>query len=84
MTDRAFGCVQNVAIMFGATILSIAARMTETPQRTQQERDIRTAKSSKQRVADLKAKCRPHFSPADIAKADGETRHTLDMAEIER
>jgi hypothetical protein len=62
----------------------IVFKLTKTPQRIQQERDIRTAKANKQRVADLKAKGRPHLSPADIAKADRETRHTLDMAEIER
>jgi len=68
----------------GRKIGEINFILTKTQQRIQQERDIRTAKANKQRVADLKAKGRPHLSPTDIAKADRETRHTLDMAEIER
>ena len=76
--------VEYEPIRKGKFYHEIIFKLTKTPQRIQQERDIRTAKASKQRVADLKAKGRPHLSPADIAKADRETRHTLDMAEIER
>ena len=38
----------------------------------------------KQRLSDLKAKGRPALTSDMIARADRETRHTLDMAEIER
>jgi len=68
----------------GRKIGEIVFRLTKTPQRIQQERDIRTAKSKKMRLADLKAKGRPALSTAMIARADQETRHTLDMSEIER
>lgn len=63
--------------------MKIAFRLNKTPQRIRQERDIRTAKVNKQRMANLKAKGRPHLSPADIAKTDRETCHTLDMTVIE-
>ena len=62
----------------------IIFKLTKAPQRIQQERDIRSAKSKKMRLADLKAKGRPELSTADIAKADRETRHTLDMVDVER
>lgn len=68
----------------GRKIGEIIFHLTKTPQRIQQERDIRTAKSKKMRLADLKAKGRPDLSTADIAKADKETRHTLDMMDVER
>jgi len=58
--------------------------LTKTPQRIQQERNIKSAKSQKMRLADLKAKGRPALTSAMIARADQETRHTLDMGEIER
>lgn len=62
----------------------IVFKLTKTPQRIQQERDIRAAKTQKTRLADLKAKGRPVLTSDMIARADRETRHTLDMAEIER
>ena len=62
----------------------IVFKLTKTPQRIQQERDIRSAKSQKMRLADLEAKGRPTLTSAMIARADRETRHTLDMSEIER
>ena len=62
----------------------IVFRLKKTDQRIGQENQIRQAKSGKQRVADLKAKGRPALTPNMIARADRETRHTLDMVEIER
>lgn len=62
----------------------ILFKITKTPERIQQERDIRTAKNQKMRLADLKAKGRPELTSAMIAQADKETRHTLDMGEVER
>lgn len=62
----------------------IVFKLAKTPQRIQQERDIRAAKSQKTRLADLKAKGRPALTSDMIARADKETRHTLDMGEIER
>ena len=76
--------VEYKPIRNGRKIGEIDFTLTKTPQRIQQERDIRSAKSKKMRLADLKAKGRPELSTADIAKADRETRHTLDMGEIER
>jgi len=62
----------------------IVFRLTKTQDRIQQERNIKSAKSQKIRLADLEAKGRPALTTAMIARADKETRHTLDMAEIER
>ena len=62
----------------------IRFKLTKTKDRIQHERDIRSAKSSKARLAELKAKGRPALTSDMIARADRETRHTLDMAEIER
>lgn len=68
----------------GRKIDSVVFHISKTAQRIQQERDIRTAKSKKMRLSDLKAKGRPELSMADISKADRETRHVLDMADVER
>lgn len=62
----------------------IVFNLTKTDGRKEQERDIRNAKTGKQRLADLKTKGRPELTSKMIARADKETRHTLDMAEIER
>lgn len=62
----------------------IVFKLTKTQDRIQQERNIRSAKSQKMRLADLKAKGRPVLTSDMIARADKETRHTLDMVEIER
>lgn len=76
--------VEYEPIRKGRFYHEILFKLTKTPQRTQQERDIRSAKSSKQRLRDLKAKGRPELTTAMIARADKETRHTLDMGEVER
>ena len=68
----------------GRKIGEIVFKLTKTQDRIQQERNIKSAKSQKMRLADLKAKGRPALTSAMIARADKETRHTLDMGEIER
>lgn len=68
----------------GRKIGEIVFKLTKTQDRIQQERDIKSAKSQKMRLADLKAKGRPALTSAMIARADKETRHSLDMGEIER
>jgi hypothetical protein len=62
----------------------IVFKLTKTQQRIQQERDIRTAKANKQRVADLKAKGRPHLTENMISNAARETQYFLDMKQVER
>ncbi|WP_299855374.1 replication initiation protein, partial [uncultured Roseobacter sp.] len=69
---------------YGRKIGEIVFKLKKTDQRIQQERNIRAAKAGKQRLSDLKAKGRPELSSAAIAKADRETRHTLDIADVER
>jgi len=57
--------------------------LTKTKDRIQQERNIKSAKANRQRLADLKAKHRPALSQPDIDRAARETRYELDMKEIE-
>lgn len=76
--------VEYEPIRKGRFYHEIIFQIAKTSQRIQQERDIRTAKSKKIRLADLKAKGRPALTSAMIARADQETRHMLDMDEVER
>lgn len=76
--------VEYEPIRKGRFYHEIRFKLTKTGERIQQERNIRSAKSSKKRLADLKAKGRPALTSDMIARADKETRHTLDMAEVER
>lgn len=62
----------------------IIFKMTKSPDRIRHESRIRQAKKRGERVRDLKAKGRPYLSPEAINKAAHETRHELDMGEIER
>lgn len=58
--------------------------LKKTAERIAQENQIKRAKERGVRVRDLKAKGRPYLSPEAIARADQETRHTLDMKEVEK
>ncbi|KIT14720.1 replication initiation protein [Jannaschia aquimarina] len=68
----------------GRKIGEIVFQLTKSTDRIRTEQTIRAAKDSKARVADLKAKGRPVLTSGAIAAADRETRHTLDMADVER
>ena len=76
--------VEYEPIRKGRFYHEIRFKLTKTGERIQHERNIRSAKSQKKRLTDLKAKGRPALTSDMIARADKETRHTLDMAEIER
>lgn len=76
--------VEYEPVRQGKSYHEIIFTMRKSAVRLTDERTIRSAKDQKARVADLKAKGRPHLSTDAIARADRETRHTLDMAEIER
>ena len=76
--------VEYEPIRKGRFYHEIRFKLTKTRDRIQHERNIRSAKSQKQRLADLKAKGRPELTTGMIAKADKETRHTLDMRDVER
>lgn len=62
----------------------VVFKLTKTRDRIAQERGIREAKKQGERLKDLKAKGRPELAERQIAKAAEETRHTLDMQEVER
>lgn len=76
--------VEYEPIRKGKFYNEIIFKMTKTRERIDQERNIRHAKASKQRVADLKAKGRPELTTAMIDRAAKETRYALDMDEIEK
>lgn len=62
----------------------IVFKLTKTDGRKAQERNIRTAKDGRARMADLKAKGRPDLSEHWLKEAAHATRYKLDMKEIER
>jgi hypothetical protein len=58
--------------------------MSKERSRLTSERNIRDHVAGKSRIAENKAKERPDLSERFIGEADRETRHTLDMKEMER
>lgn len=76
--------VEYEPIRKGRVYHEIRFVIKKTATRIAQENQIKRAKERGARVRDLKAMGRPNLSPEAIARADSETRHTLDMKEIER
>ena len=76
--------VEYEPIRKGRFYNEVVFRLRKAEGRIQHERSIRTAKETRQRLADLKAKGRPALTEHWVSEADHATGYHLDMKEIER
>ena len=76
--------VEYEPIRNGKSYAEIIFTMSKERSRLTSERNIRDHVAGKSRIAENKAKERPDLSERFIGEADRETRHTLDMKEMER